>query len=118
MTPEGKVKAKVRAILDRYDGMYTYWPVSAGPYGKPTVDLIGCYRGRFFAVETKADGKKPTLRQTLDLATMARAMGRTFVVAGTDSPVLKELVAWLDQLTGDINDDPHIPPDTVNRRAV
>ena len=27
------------------------------------MDFLGCYRGRFFAIETKAPGKKPTLRQ-------------------------------------------------------
>ena len=85
MTPEGKVKSRVRKLLARYQGMYTYWPVPGG-YGRVTVDVFGCYRGRFFAVEVKADGKEPTLRQTQELSNIERAMGETFVIAGEDDP--------------------------------
>lgn len=117
MTPEGIVKAKVRKLLQQYDGMYSYWPVPSG-YGRTTIDIIGCYRGRFFAVETKAPGKKPTLRQTGELRDMERAMGRTFVIAGPNDIVLDELREWLDELTGTINDDPHLSPDQVRRRPI
>lgn len=37
-------------------------PVPSG-YGVPTLDFIGCYKGFFFAIETKAPGKEPTPRQ-------------------------------------------------------
>jgi hypothetical protein len=116
-TPEGKTKAKVRSILERYDGMYTYWPVPFG-YGKTTLDVLGCYRGRFFSIETKAEGKKPTLRQTLELQNIGRAMGMTFVISGPDDPALKTLEMWLDNLTIEIPDDPHISRDQVRRRAL
>lgn len=116
-TPEGRVKAKLRSILKRYAGIHTYWPVPSG-YGGSTLDVLGCYRGRFFAVETKAEGKKPTLRQTGDLQSIERAMGRTFVIIGTNSPVFDELTAWLDHLTETVPDDPHISPDTVARRPI
>jgi len=116
-TPEGHVKAKVRDILARYTGMYTYWPVPTG-FGTTTIDMIGCYRGQFFAVETKAPGKKPTLKQAITLEAIGRAMGKTFVIDNVESPVLDDMVAWLDALTGTINDDPHIPPDPVNRRTI
>jgi hypothetical protein len=117
LTPEGKTKDKVKAILKRYDGVYTYWPVPFG-YGKATLDCLGCYRGRFFSIETKAAGKKPTLRQTEELKSIGRAMGKTFVIVGPDDPAMDELVQWLDELTGTIVNDPHIPRDTVNRRAI
>jgi hypothetical protein len=116
-TPEGKTKAKVRSILERYDGVYTYWPVPFG-YGKTTLDVLGCYRGRFFCIETKAAGKKPTLRQTEELKAIGRAMGRTFVIAGPDDPAINELIAWLDELTGTVVNDPYIPRDQVRRRAI
>jgi hypothetical protein len=116
-TPEGKVKAKLRKLLNEYTGLYAYWPVPTG-YGRTTLDMLGCYRGRFFSVETKAEGKKPTLKQTLDLQTIERAMGRAFVIAGMDSPEFGDLKTWLDELTDTIDDNPCISPDRTNRRAV
>jgi len=117
MTPEGRAKAKVRAILSKYPSMYTYWPVPSG-FGRTTIDVIGCYRGHFFAVEVKGEGKKPTLRQTQELASMAKAMGKTFVIVGDSDPALGDLQRWLDNLTETIRDDVHIPPDTVRRRPI
>ena len=116
-TPEGKTKRAVKAVLDGYDGMYTYMPVPFG-YGKTTLDILGCYRGRFFSIETKAAGKKPTLRQTGELAAIGAAMGKTFVIAGPEDPRIKELEAWLDELTESVPNDPHIPPDQVRRRPI
>lgn len=118
MTPEGRVKERVRKLLSEYgQELYSYWPVPTG-FGRTTIDAIGCYRGQFFAIETKADGKKPTLRQTGELRSMEIAMARTFVIAGEQSPVFMELRLWLDMLRGTIAYDPHITPDQVNRRPV
>jgi hypothetical protein len=118
VTPEAKVKDKVRKILESYgEELYAYWPVPTG-FGKTTLDVLGCYRGKFFAIETKADHKKPTLRQTGELNRMERAMGRTFVIIGTTSPVLLELRFWLDLLKETVPYDPHLSPDQVNRRTI
>lgn len=117
MTPEGKVKAKVRRLLAQYDGMYSYWPVPSG-LGRTTVDIIGCFRGRFFCVETKGEGKKPTLRQTQEISVIERAMGTAFVIAGVDDPAFDRLHEWLDNLRDTIANDPHISPDEVNRRPI
>lgn len=48
-------------------------------------DLIGCYRGRFFAIEVKAPGKEGTLtkRQAAELERIRRRGGIAFV--GTSS---------------------------------
>jgi hypothetical protein len=116
-TPEGKVKAKLRSILNGYAGMYSYWPVPTG-FGPTTLDVLGCYRGRFFAIETKAEGKKPTLRQVGELQRIERAMGEAFIISGVNSPVFGVLIEWLDDLTRTIPDAPHITPDKVNRRAI
>lgn len=116
-TPEARAKAKVREILSRYPSMYTYWPVPSG-FGHTTIDVIGCYRGRFFGIEVKADRKKPTLRQTLELQAMAKAMGKTFVIAGTSDPVIDDLINWLDELRGGVPDDPRLPPDLVKRKPI
>jgi hypothetical protein len=114
-TPEGHVKAKLRRILSDYtEGMYTYWPVPSG-FGKTSLDVIGCYRGLFFSVETKADKKKPTLRQTTELQNIGKAMGQTFVMSGVGDPRFNDLIQWLDQVTGSIAYDPRILPDEVRR---
>jgi hypothetical protein len=115
VTPENRVKAKLRKLFMEYRGLYSYWPVPMG-YGRTTLDVLGCYRGRFFSVETKAEGKKPTLKQTLEINHIERAMGRAFVISGVNDPEFEVLKQWLDQLTGDIDDDPHISPDRTNRR--
>lgn len=117
MTPEGKVKSSVRKLLARYQGMYSYWPVPGG-FGRATVDVIGCYRGRFFAIEVKAPGKKPTLRQTQTLSEMQAAMGRTFIIDDVYGGDLMLLEIWLNYLTENVGDYPHIAPDTVGRRPI
>jgi hypothetical protein len=116
-TPEARVKAKLRKLLGKYTGIYTYWPVPFG-YGRTTLDVLGCYRGRFFSVETKAEGKKPTLRQMGELEHIAEAMGKSFVITGTDSPVFEDLRCWLDELTLTVPYAPHLPSDPVRRRAI
>ena len=77
-TPEGKVKAKVKRLLKKYD-CYQFWPVQSG-YGAPTLDCLGCCNGFFFGIETKAPGKHPTPRQYLTIADMEEANGRVFVI--------------------------------------
>jgi len=116
-TPEGKVKARVRELLSRYAGIYVYMPVPTG-FGRTTLDFLGCYRGQFFCVETKSEGKKPTLRQMKELEYIAKAMGRTFVISGVDSPVLDELRTWLDDLTRTVPYASLVPIDPVHRRPI
>lgn len=91
-TPEGRVKQKVSGLLKATPGVFYDMPVPSG-YGGSTLDYIGCYLGRFFAVETKAPGKKPTARQKQIIAAIERAGGKTFVIDGD----LTELEDWLNQ---------------------
>lgn len=116
-TPEGRTKDRLRQILARYPGIYTYWPVPSG-YGRKTVDVLGCWRGRFFVVETKAEDKKPTLLQHQELNRVETAMGMAFWVSGPDDPRFGTITRWLDELTRTIDDDPYLTPDPVNRRTI
>jgi len=60
-------------------------------YGeKGTPDILGCYRGRFFAIEVKAAGGKTTPLQEQRLKEW-KASGALACVAGPDF----ELDAWL-----------------------
>jgi hypothetical protein len=93
MTPEGKVKAAVRAVLGRYgEDVYTYMPVPGG-YGRSALDYMGFASGFGFAIETKRKGAVLTPRQQLTMEQMQRAGGRVFVIDGPDG--LEELDRWL-----------------------
>lgn len=95
-TPEGKVKSDVKKVLDKFksdiDG---FWPVPAG-YGESHLDYVGCMCGRFFSIETKAPGKKPTARQAHRIDNVKRAGGLAFVIDGTaNTTTCAELEATL-----------------------
>lgn len=76
--PEAKVKARVKKIL-KAAGAYQHWPVQTG-YGAACLDCHGCYKGRYFAIETKAPGKHPTPRQLLTIEDVENAEGKVFVI--------------------------------------
>lgn len=60
-TPEGKVKAGVKKVLNEWDPKpFYYMPVQNGMGVVGIPDIIGCYRSRFFAIETKKPNKTPT----------------------------------------------------------
>lgn len=69
-------------------------PVPSG-FGESTLDYIGCYRGKYFAIETKAPGKKPTDRQNMVIDKMRKAGGKVFVIDGD----LTELKQWITETT-------------------
>lgn len=105
-TPEGRVKTAVKRLLQG-DGVYYHMPVQNG-MGKPTLDFVGCKKvtitpdmvgkevGLFYAVETKAPGKKPTERQQTTIAEMEAAGAKVFVIDTTDL-MLSEFHLWLSQ---------------------
>lgn len=81
-TPESRVKKAVKERLERYgDDLYYNMPVPTG-YGEPMLDFVGCFYGRFFMVETKAEGKKLTPRQEFIRQRVIDARGKVFVVTG------------------------------------
>lgn len=79
-TPEGRVKNRVKQIL-RFFGpkLYAHWPVQTG-YGAACLDCHACYLGFYFAIETKAPGKKLTKRQEITRDEILEAGGRVFVI--------------------------------------
>ena len=78
MTPEGKVKAKVKRALVELPGCYRFMPVQQG-MGMPALDFYCCWRGLFFAIETKTKGKKLTARQEQTAADIRTGGGKVFV---------------------------------------
>lgn len=98
-TPEGKVKDRVKEILTDA-GAYHNWPVPGG-YGSPMLDCVGCHRGDFFMIETKAKGQIMTARQEFTKAQVELAGGVVFLITGIIEndpdtwPGFTELENWL-----------------------
>ena len=90
-TPEGKLKAKVKALLKEH-GAYWHCPVQNG-MGSPSLDFVCCHRGLYFAIETKAGNKKPTPRQETTISQIRDAQGLAFVVNEVEG--LESLREWL-----------------------
>lgn len=99
MTPEGRVKKEVRAYLislgcrpaggKKPEGEVTGWfyfPVQNGMGVVGIPDIVGCYKGQFFAIETKAPGKKANVsrNQALRIAEIQEAGGLVLVADGVD----------------------------------
>jgi hypothetical protein len=106
-TPENAVKKQIVQLLARYDiqpaakaGTFTtaagwFYAAVQGPLSVRGVpDIVGHYRGRFWAIEAKAPGKKPTGFQALQLSAIKASGGAVFVIDGEES--LEFFQGWLD----------------------
>ena len=111
MTPEGQIKKLVKDYLTSI-GMIpagqavlatpenTGWfhmPVSNGMGVHGIPDFIGHYQGRFFAIETKEKGKKPTDRQKHQLNALSLTGSAVFVVDSEES--LEKVKEWVGETT-------------------
>ncbi len=94
-TDEGKVKARVRDLLKAYEAYY-HQPVMNG-MGAPSLDFVGCSKGRYFAVETKIANKGMAPRQEITAAAIRRAGGKVFLVNETSG--MDELKEWITNET-------------------
>lgn len=93
-TPEKVVKDKVTSVL-KEEGVYYFFPATHG-YGRSGVpDIIACVNGYFFAVETKANGNKPTALQIREIEHIRRCNGVAVVVDETNWDMVRELVRKL-----------------------
>lgn len=95
-TPEAKVKKKIRAMLVEHGALF-FSPVTGG-YGVSGVsDIIALYKGRFIAIEAKADAaKKPTELQTRFLKKVLDAGGIPMLIHKDNLDELKQLLDDLD----------------------
>ena len=91
MTPEGKVKLRVKAILNAH-GAYHFWAVQTG-MGARTLDRLGCHNGLAFAIETKAPGKKMTEQQCAIAERMEYSRMKVFEISDADG--FTALEDWL-----------------------
>jgi hypothetical protein len=79
MTPEGRVKAKVKRALATLRYHYHFMPVQNG-MGAPALDYFCCIGGLFIAIETKVPGKELTNRQRVTANAIVAAHGIVYVI--------------------------------------
>jgi Holliday junction resolvase len=96
MTPEAKVKAKVKKLLEELR-IYYFFPATHG-YGRSGVpDIVGCFMGLFVAIECKAGEGKLTALQEREIERIIEAGGFTFVAREDNIDELKEKLTCLIQ---------------------
>ena len=94
LTPERKVKDKVKKILKSV-GAYYAMPATGG-YGTSGVpDFLVCHGGKFIGIECKANGNKPTALQLKNLNDIAIAGGIALVI---DENNVEDLVHELEKI--------------------
>ena len=93
-TPEKLVKNKVTAQLKEL-GAYYFYPVTSGFGSSGVPDIVGCYKGRFFGIECKANGNKPTALQTINLNRIEGSGGVALVIDETNADQVKRLIEEL-----------------------
>ena len=91
MTPEAKVKAKVKKILMEMEAYYAM-PMGTGFFSSGVPDFLVCKGGLFYGIECKANGNKPTALQLKNLEDIRKAGGVAIVVDESNVDQLKELI--------------------------
>jgi len=95
MTPEARVKKKVTDQLKKLGAYYFY--AFTGGYGKSGVpDIIGCYKGKFFAIECKAGSNKTTALQDANISQIRESGGAAIVVNEDNQAGITD---WVQQIT-------------------
>jgi hypothetical protein len=91
VTPEAKVKKKVKEILKSM-GAYYAMPVATGFASSGVPDFVVCCKGKFYGIECKANGNKPTALQESNLSQIREAGGVALVIDEFNVNNLKELM--------------------------
>lgn len=81
LTPEKKVKNAVIKQLKLLGGSVYYFLPATGGYGRSGVpDIVGCFNGKFWAIECKAGKGTTTALQDRELNAIRNARGEAWVV--------------------------------------
>jgi Holliday junction resolvase len=90
-TPESKVKANVRKLLDELK-IYHFMPPANG-FGRAGIpDIIGCMDGHFIAIECKAGKGTTTALQGRELNAILNSGGTVFIAREHNLGELKLLL--------------------------
>lgn len=83
---EKEIVGEIRELL-RFLNIF-HWKVFTGPTNLPGIsDFLGCYKGKFLAIEVKRDGREPTELQATFLEEVRRAGGIGFVARSVDDVI-------------------------------
>ena len=96
MTPEGKVKKRVKAILDEQQ-VYHFSPMQNGMGRAGIPDIIACHGGKFIGIECKAGDNKPTALQERELNRILNAGGEAYVINEENIEQLREELIWMNK---------------------
>jgi hypothetical protein len=84
---ERDITKQIRDLLNAL-GIF-HWKVWQGALSKHGVaDIIGCYKGRFFAIEVKRPGRHPTDAQQLFLKRVTEAGGLGILAYSVESVII------------------------------
>ena len=75
MVSERAITRTIQRHLDTLDGWWGFKVHGAGQMLNGVPDIVGCYRGRFVAIEIKRPGQRPTALQRHRLDQIASAGG-------------------------------------------
>lgn len=93
-TPEGYEKDDIKKFLDSLgEDCWYFSPYMRGMGKNGVPDIVGCYKGHFFSIEVKREGKRPTALQNRRMGEIRTASGQAF--AGTAGQVIGVLKVWL-----------------------
>ena len=97
MTPEAKVKKRVKAMLSRL-GVYYFMPIG-GPFSTAGVpDIVCCIQSHFVGIECKAKGNTVTALQRRHLEQITASYGVAVVVDETCLDILERFLEELVNL--------------------
>jgi Holliday junction resolvase len=91
MTPEAKVKKKVRETLKSL-GAYYVMPVTSGYGSSGAPDFLVCWKGLFFGIECKAGKNTTTALQELNIKAIREAGGKAIVI---NEDNVDQLGSWM-----------------------
>jgi Holliday junction resolvase len=98
LTPEAKVKKKVKEMLDQME-VYHFSPMQNGMGRAGIPDIIGCLDGQFLGIECKAGKGKTTALQERELNRILNAGGYALVVNEENINQLWEIKTWIQNKT-------------------
>lgn len=85
MTPEAKVKKRVKAILDELE-VYHFSPMQNGMGRAGIPDIVACHCGKFIGIECKL--------QERELNRILNAGGEAYVINEENIEQLREELIW------------------------
>lgn len=91
VTPESKVKKRVKEVLKNL-GAYYVMPVTSGYGNSGAPDFLVCHKGRFIGIECKAGKGKTTALQDKNLDLIRQSGGLALVINEENVEQLIQLI--------------------------